>query len=222
MAIKHLQGKSSLPVIGKIRKGEMQGKRPVDLPYFKFVCADNAINDKVVAMFGDKPTEFTAFLFGNEPFTAWMQEWNTGSLLRRCDGEYVELELNGDKLSKPENKACLAPECKCKPNSILRLMIKKISPVSLFELTTNSINDITHIDSTINGIKEIAFSTGLPLDMFPIQFRKEKVNISVPLNGKRIRVDKYLVKMGIHPLFVEHIRKIAPTANNNHLLLPET
>lgn len=217
MAIKHLQGKASLPIIGKIKKGQMDGKRPIDLPYFRFVCPDNSIQDKVTELFGEKPAEFTAFLFSDEPFTAWMQEWSTGSLLKRCDGEHIQLELQGDKMVNCL-KPCQFPNCKCKPNSILKLMIKKVSPVGIFELTTNSQNDISHIDSILNGVKEISSVSGIPLSYFPILFKKEKVSISVPMNGKRVRMDKYLIKIAIHPLFIPQINKFKELSVNKFLL----
>lgn len=218
MAIKHLQGKIGLPVICKIRKGEMVGNKPTDLPYFRFVSENPEVLVKVHELFGEKPVSFTAFLFGNDPFTAWMQSWSKSSLLKRCDGENIELELRGDKL-EPCSKPCEFPSCQCKPNSTLKLMIRKIDPSSLFELSTNSKNDISHIDSVINGIKELALDTGIPLDKFPVLFTKEKVAVSVPMNGKRVRMDKYLIKIKVHPVFSSQLEKLKQIYNPNQKLL---
>jgi len=214
MAIKGLQNQiSRLPVLGQIRKGDKTGNRPIDLPYFRII-ADDSISARFHELFGKQPEEFAGFFYGSEPLEAWMQEWGSGSLFKRCDGERVRLKLEGDKLVKTDTP-CTFPLCNCKSNGILRIKIPKISSVGIFEMPTQSKHDIVNIDSFIRGLSDM-ISQILPdgeifwyinLEDVPILFRKKKEKISKPVGGKRIRSDSYLVRPEVHPLFVEKLNE---------------
>lgn len=128
MPIKALQQnrQAQFPVIGKLRKGapkaDRNGRSSVgkDLDYFRFDSDDESASKVFFAAYGAQPKSVRVllpFATVDENFQAWMEEYTSSGMKRRCDGEtqsfHRDEKGNGITNAKPCEKTCVL-SCLCK------------------------------------------------------------------------------------------------------------
>lgn len=247
MPIKGLTDRGvSFPQIGNIRKGGkkepvidkatgkprldqygnpvmMQGK---DLPYFRVEIDER--ETKAIARFNQlypdgKPVAITVlFPFDDieRVWNPWREAYSAGSLLHRCDGEFVNYAINpdtGEVIVKNGLDANGQPvECnlknnpdkrkRCKPTGRLHVIIPELERLAYLTVHTTSIWDIAHISEQLAGAKEV---NGKHIAGIPFILRRKWYQISTPddkNSGKRIRRPKCLIDIEPDPEWVS--RKI--------------
>lgn len=247
MPIKGLTDRGvAFPQIGNIRKGSKKeqaidkatGKTRIDqygnpvmiqgkdLPYFRVEIDESEV--KAISRFNQlypdgKPVAITVLLPFDDierVWNPWREAYIPGTLLHRCDGEYVNYAINpdtGEVLVKNGLDANGKPvECnlkdnpdkrkRCKPTGRLHVIIPELERAAYLVVHTTSIWDIAHISDQLAAIREIngGHIVGVPLIM-----RRKLYNISTPDDkngGKRVRRPKYLIDIEADPEWVS--RKI--------------
>ena len=214
MPIHGLTTEQQLPVIGTLRKGaEKQGNRPGrELPYFRFVPADpddNHLTARLYEALGTNEPKQIPFWLPFPDLHAcwenWMEEYVKGGLIRRCDGQSIFLERQGDALITPDPNDCKYQDphpCRCKPSGRLKIIIDELGRDAVVQVVTTSKNDIIHIDGVLKHFWKRAESWGIaPIDL-PLVLKRVQRMISVPSkNGGRMRVKKSMISIEANTAF---------------------
>jgi len=93
---------SAFPEIGSIRKGKMDGNRPIDLKYFRVEFAEEEAQNQFNALYkNDKgivePTEISVVFPFNEidrNWEAWLEAYTAGRMVARSDGEKMIYQID--------------------------------------------------------------------------------------------------------------------------------
>lgn len=169
---------ASLPELGRIYKGmaresAAQKNVPPDLDHFRFEPASlptataEDIRAAFVALYGDTPKIIrnVQFISDSQPhaFDAWFESWGrsrSGAALlnRRCDGETVVFERDGDTIVR-DPRPCDAfgahsdRKCDCKASGRLRLFLPdlcaELGVLGTVTLVTHASTDIDNINGTL-------------------------------------------------------------------------
>jgi hypothetical protein len=220
MPIKGLTTRQDLtprfPRLGKLRKG---GEKVVrknaagkeyetyghDLDHFRFTSEQPEVEAAFLAAYGEKPVNIACYLpypTMEQNFQTWKEEWGSGGLKHRCDGERTVIWQNekGEYVTDPDKqKPCPG---KCDELGRLELMIPELLEagyVGTVTLETHSLNDIISISESLLKTEEMRNDHIMGLRGIRFSLRRVKEKISTPgfgdNKGKRQRVDKWLVKL---------------------------
>lgn len=189
------------PVIGKLRKGGPRpesGNRPgPDLDHWRFVTDRPEILDAFERAYGEEPRDLDIYLpyaRVEDNFTTWKEAWSAGGLRHRCDGEVCTVWLQEDGTYSTEPVACPGGCKEVGRLSVILPALLRIGHVGAVTMETQSLNDIMAIQGALLATVEARNHE----DLRGIGFRLRRVRqrISTPgKNGRRIRRDKWLVKL---------------------------
>lgn len=163
---------AGLPELGRLYKGaprqsENQKQVPPDLDYFRFEANDLPTASAAVIeaawekLHGDTPKIIRNVQFAIDrmdlAFDAWNESWGRSKagaplLNKRCDGETIVFEREGDKVYR-EPVAC-QHKCDCKPTGRLRMFIPalcaELGVLGIVTLITHAGTDIDNIANTLS------------------------------------------------------------------------
>lgn len=220
--------------IGQLRKGAPKKKdRPgEDLTYFRATFLEG--EDQAAEMFheeyGEEPREINIRLPFNtveENFDAWQEAYVQGGLIHRCDGEYVQYEvdpktgsvlvMNG--LDANNQKVKCDGSTDCKPTGRLKVIVPELRRLAFMTVLTTSVWDILNISRQLEAIRHI--NNG-QLQRVPLVLKRRPRDISTPSGsgGKRARRTKWLLSIEADPKWVERQVLELPAAEAEPLALP--
>lgn len=238
---------ATFPEIGRIRKGAPKEKDRwgEDLTYFRVVFDEHetAAAERFAEAYDEHPRSLNVWLpFDriDEVWDAWVEAYVAGGLVHRSDGKYVWYHvdpitgerkiINGYDVNGNHNIPCPSAfgkpvakylgkggkekELMAAPVGRLMVIIPELNRFAYLTLVTTSQYDIGNISSQLMAIRQVAGRlTGVP---FLLQ-RKPKM-VSVPMNeGKKQRMEKWLISIEIHPEWADaKMRSLAAHA------LPQT
>lgn len=245
MSIKGLTDRNvAFPQIGNIRKGakKTDEKRPgAELPYFRVEFDEREVDAIAIfsALYPDgKPTDIlfvTPFDEIDRVWEAWREKYSAGSLLHRCDGEYIKYAVDpntGEEIIKDWHNArgemskCTigklpSKDQRCKPTGRLHVIIPQLERLAYLVVHTTSIWDIAHISEQIAGIYQM---NGNHIAGVPLILQRRPAEISTPSgeNGKRVRRVKYLIHIEADPEWVAaKLRAMRSTAISQTAIAPQ-
>lgn len=206
--------------IGQLRKGApkpKKGNRPgEDLTHFRATFMEG--EEQAAVMFhdayGSKPREINIrlpFDTVDENFDAWQESYVRGGLIHRCDGEYVQYEVDhntGDvlvrnglgvadgKLVKCDGRA------ECKPTGRLKVIVPELRRLAFVVALTTSVWDILNISRQLEAIRCVNDGR---LQKVPLILKRRPREISTPSGegGKKARRVKWLLSIEADPAWVE-------------------
>ncbi len=197
---------AAFPTIGRLRKG---GPAPTkdgkitkpgpDLQYFRFTSEQPEVVAAFMDAYGGTPALVRAYLPYPDVetnFSCWKEKWVAGGLVHRCDGQSMTIWLGQDGKYQRGAKAC---DGGCDEVGRLALIIPELvraGYVGYVTLETHGLNDMLSIQASL--MAAWASRAGNPLGLRGIEWnvRRVKEKISTPgENGKRVRRDKWLVKV---------------------------
>lgn len=211
MAIKGLTDRAaSFPQIGILRKGAPKPERGPgrDLKYFRFDTDDQDAASAFRTVYGDEPTSIRVYLpFASaaENFEAWQEHWTAGALQHRCDGETCVLWLNGQRYSQqavpcPHRALSKDERDRCKPTGRLKVVIPELRRLAYVTVLTGSIHDIIALTEQLTALEQLRGN----LRGIPMILRRTPREISMPSsNGKRARIEKWLISIEAAPSWVD-------------------
>lgn len=231
MPIKNLQSnrQAQFPVIGKLRKGapqeERNGKTIVgkDLGHFRFDSDDTSAVQAFTVAYGNEPKALKVllpFATVEQNFQAWMEEYTSGGLKRRCDGESQNFHRdergNGVATPTPCEKAC-GRACLCKQVGRLYVIVPELARLAYVVVETHSIYDIIQLTENLQA----AFALRGNLAGVPFILSRREREISTPgkEQGKRFRTKKSLLFIEPDPEWVQ--RKLIAMRAEAFAMLPE-
>lgn len=197
-------------IIGTLHKGapHEEGKKLVELPYWRFTSNDPVVMEAFHAIYGDQPTKINVYLpypTPDENFQFWCEIWGKSGLIHRCDGENAILWRDGDRMIEGK-KPCPGGHRDNDPlkdaSGRLYVLIPDLiraGCVGYVQVQTKGKNDIAHIYKVLTDVYAMRGSNpeGLRGILFDLMRVKEK--ISVPgfgqNAGSRQRVDKVNIKI---------------------------
>lgn len=217
MPIKNLTNNQDNPAAGMrriaiIKKGAMEGNRPIDLDHFRLVWADDdrqeadpdieLVRIAFYELYGAEPTRFDNVYFLNaDPESAfWLEEWlsagGAGKLARRCDGETQKSHYDFNKKVMLHNPVpCIQGQeegCKCTPvgrlSFILKDVVQRTGVLGYFQLQIGGKHEIVNISAHLTNIQRMV---NAPLFMIPFSIFRQDQAVNVP--GILKRVNKSLV-----------------------------
>jgi len=205
--------------LGQLRKGAPKpknAKRPgADLTYFRATFEDG--EERAASVFqetyGDEPREINIRLPFNtveENFDAWRETYVQGGLVHRCDGEYVQYEvdpqtgsvlvMNG--LDENGDEVKCDGSADCKPTGRLKVIVPELRRLAFMTALTTSVWDILNISRQLEAIRHV--NDGI-LQNVPLILKRRPREISTPsgTGGKRARREKWLLSIEADPDWVE-------------------
>jgi hypothetical protein len=219
---------ATFPRIGELRKGGEKTASGIgrDLDYFRFTSDDKDALDAFKAAYGDTPRSIRCYLPYSTPeqnFGAWMEEWQAGGLVRRCDGETINISRattgNGyNKNPLPCIKAGGKP-CGCKQVGRLMVIIPELRRFAYVVALTTSINDIIEIHANLTAAVQIRGDLrGVP---FILSRKPRDISTPDPKDPtKRVRREKWLLSIEPAPAWVQEQIAQLP-AFDEPAMLPE-
>ena len=207
---------ANFPMLGSIRKGSpKEPDRPgKDLTYFRpdFDEQEQEAAEKFSAVYGDEPREINIllpFVDVDANFQAWNEAYIRGGMLHRCDGDWVEYEvdprsgeplvLNGEIVDGGGRKACNFETCR--PSGRLKVIIPELERLAFLMFRTGSKHDIINIHSQLSAYLQINGS----LSGIPLILKRKPYSISTPSSDSpsgRARREKWLVSIEANPDWV--------------------
>lgn len=220
-----------LPRIAKLYKGDekpAQGNRPgKDLNHFRveFEPAYEHLREWWIETFKETPTEFKGVLLaGNTPdevFPYWLEEWNSNTLLHRCDGE-SQVQYWDKRAAKYDRtpiscERALGGQCGCKETGRINLILPELTDLGYFgyvALNTHSKHDILTLTARLGlayrmtgGLWGVPFTIGRS-----VQEKSAPEYKDGKPTGKRITTKKSLLYLDIDPEFTRN--RILPALAN--------
>jgi hypothetical protein len=208
MAIKGLTDRDSItprfPRIGKLHKGgekSATGFGP-DLDHWRFTSDRPEAEAAFVAAYGECPAQINVYLphtSVEDNFQTWKEEWKSGGLGHRCNGETCTIWMGDDGKYHRNPKPCPGG---CKEVGRLEVVIPEMlqaGHIGTVTMETHSLNDLISISETLLKTAELRGDNPLGLQGILFSLRRVPEEISVPgfgkNAGKRQRVEKWLVKI---------------------------
>lgn len=219
--------------IGHIRKGAPKPKNKqqpgADLTYFRatFEEGEEEAAEMFLEAYGSEPREINIRLPFNtvdENFDAWRKVYVRGGLVHRCDGEYIDYEVdietgdtlvmngldtNGNKVKcdgEPvtwytDKQGQEQPVC-CEPKGRLKVIIPELRRLAFMVVLTTSVWDILNISRQLEAIRYVNDGK---LQNVPLVLKRRPREISTPsgTDGKRARREKWLLSIEADPAWVE-------------------
>lgn len=160
--------------IGRIRMGFGQpvegkrGKTPKKLSKWRLTSPDEAVIRAAAQLYGGQPQQIAEGFLAGEwevftqsteldffispvPVSQWMEQWDGGGMLRRCDTatEYVS------------NRPCICDATGkrlCKPHTRLSVILYKLPGLGVWRLETQGWGAATHLAETANMLLDMALN----------------------------------------------------------------
>ena len=204
--------------IGQLRKGapKPEGKQQpgADLTYFRatFEDGEKKAADMFHQAYGSEPREVNIRLPFNtvdENFDAWRETYVKSGLIHRCDGEYVQYEVDprtGNILvMNGLDMDGLLAKCDgadCKPTGRLKVIIPELRRLAFMTVLTTSMWDILNISRQLEAIRHVNDGK---LQNVPLILKRRPRAISTPsgTGGKRARREMWLLSIEADPDWVE-------------------
>lgn len=219
MSIKGLTDRNlSFPEIGAIRKGAPKSEKGTvgrDLKYFRveFDEQETEAAKVFVAAYGHEPAEINILLPFNEierVWDAWLESYTAGRMIARSDGEYFIYlvdKTTGETLVKngvdrSGRKVAHKDMEGLKPTGRLKVVIPELARMAYVCVHTTSIHDIANISSQLEALRQM--NNGR-LAGIPLKLRRRPKQVSSPVNGKRVRVEKWLISIEADPEWVKRM-----------------
>jgi hypothetical protein len=163
---------SGLPELARLRKGaprqsDNQKNIPSDLTHFRLDANDlptvsaSDIEAAWVDLYGEQPDVIRNVQFAVDrldlAFDSWLESWGrskngTPLLNKRCDGQTIIFERDGDKVYR-EPVAC-EHKCDCKPTGRLRMFLPdlcaRLGVLGVVTLITHASTDIDNLANSLN------------------------------------------------------------------------
>jgi hypothetical protein len=163
---------SGLPELARLRKGaprqsDNQKNIPSDLTHFRLDANDlptvsaSDIEAAWVDLYGEQPGVIRNVQFAVDrldlAFDSWLESWTrskngTPLLNKRCDGQTIIFERDGDKVYR-EPVAC-EHKCDCKPTGRLRMFLPdlcaRLGVLGVVTLITHASTDIDNLANSLN------------------------------------------------------------------------
>jgi hypothetical protein len=163
---------SGLPELARLRKGaprqsDNQKNIPSDLTHFRLDANDlptvsaSDIEAAWVDLYGEQPDVIRNVQFAVDrldlAFDSWLESWTrskngTPLLNKRCDGQTIIFERDGDKVYR-EPVAC-EHKCDCKPTGRLRMFLPdlcaRLGVLGVVTLITHASTDIDNLANSLN------------------------------------------------------------------------
>lgn len=201
--IKGLTEGESLKGVGNIRKGAPKpksGNRPGrDLDHFRFTSDQDDVLDAFNEAYGPEPKQIDVFLTGETVEATgdfWMEEYVSGGLTKRCDGETLHLHRNPREADySEEERPCQSPHCNCKETGRLYVLVPAIERFGEVCVHTTSKHDIRNLATCIRTYQRLCERAGISLSMLPLTLCRTPMNVSVPTDNGRTRMEKHLVTL---------------------------
>lgn len=196
----------AFPRLGKLRKGSPQenGHFGKEQSFWRFASERTDVTAAFTAAYGAQPVSLTVYLpyaQVEDNFATWREEWTAGGLVHRCDGETMTIWRTPAGTYDRTPKACPnrgQAKPACKPVGRLTIIIPELIQagfVGYVTMETHSLNDLLSIQATLLAVTE-ARGNALGLRGVPFILRRVPEMISTPTeDGKRVRRQKYLVKL---------------------------
>jgi hypothetical protein len=229
----------SFPEIGAIRKGAPKSERGTvgrDLKYFRveFDEQETEAAKVFVAAYGHEPAEINILLPFNEidrMWDAWLESYTAGRMIARSDGEYFIYlvdKTTGETLVKngfdrSGRKVAHKDMEGLKPVGRLKVVLPELARMAYVCVHTTSIHDIANISSQLEALRQM--NNGR-LAGIPLKLRRRPKQVSSPVNGKRVRVEKWLISIEADPEWVKRMlvetKRLALPGNGLALLTEGT
>lgn len=211
----------SFPRIGKLRKGEAKkDDRPgKDLTYFRFTSEDPALVDRFREIYGPEPREIHVILpfrTKAENWSDWKEAWKAGGMLHRCTGTRTVIFRQKDGSYCDDPKKQIACPGGCKEVGRLSIIIPEFARLAFVTVETHSKLDIIEINRNLNMLQFLYDD----LRKVPMVLRREKRMVSCPIEGRRVRQEKWLLHIEADPEWVA--RRLAADRAAVMPQLPET
>lgn len=248
MAIKGLTDRGlAFPEIGQIRKGAPKGERAPgkDLTYFRVTFDEQEAEAAQVfeQTYGKQPDSIRIVLPFNEierMWDAWLEAYTAGRMVARSDGEHFEYlvdtktgevvikngldkhgkrrpYMEGEEVGKDSNNKAIF----CKPTGRLKVILPELARAAYVTVLTTSVHDIANISAQLEAFKTL--NNG-QIAGIPLVLRRRPKKISTPVDGKRVRVTKWLLSIEADPVWVKaklsEVKRLA-LPGNGLALLPE-
>lgn len=222
---------SSLPPLGKLYKGGKKRKKindkgkefeimGLDQPYFRFESQDPDAMRMFEREYGNEPTSIKIFLVHDTPekaFQFWMEDWDGGNLIHRCDEKdcVIWRQPNGKMSTEP--KPCPGG---CKRVGRLYFVVPALRRFASVMLETHSIHDILQLQDNLN----IAYERIGNLSEFPFLLsRRDKQITYVGDDQKPHKITKSLLYLEPQPDVLEQrMRRLEIQRIREAGLLPDT
>lgn len=215
MPIKGLQAGPAFRPIGALRKGseKRDGKWGEDLDHFRFTSDDEKTEERFYRLFGLEPRELVVYMPASKAddcFEFWREEYGAGALKHRCDGEHCILLWDPEQGEYLRDRSMTKYPCPggCVPEGRLHVIIPELMRGRTVTVLTHSINDILNIQA---DLKQAELMLGGSLIGVPFRLSREEQSVSTPRFDKetgrhyRVRDDKWLVFIEIHPDYMEQL-----------------
>lgn len=203
MAIKGLTDRqASFPQIGILRKGAPKPERGPgrDLDYFRFDTDDEAARAMFHQVYGNEPRHINCYLpfsTAEENFFTAKEEWKSGGLVHRCDGEICSIWQTKDGSYSHELKPCPGG---CSPVGRLKIIVPELRRFAYVTVQTTSINDIMTLQENLMAAEMVRHGD---LRGIPFVLSRRPRQVSTPgQNGKRVRREKWLLSIEPAPAWV--------------------
>jgi len=214
MPIKGITDKGTLrarwPKLGTLRKGAARGKGPgQELAYFRFVSDRPEVVAAFQEAYGNPDTLYVFLPYATieENFATWREQWSAGGLIHRCDGETMVTWLDESKRYRHDPVPCpyasgakprTAEDPGCVPigrlSVILPGLVQRGFP-GVVTLITGSIYDMIAIQGALEATLEASSDPSRGLRGIEFVLRRVPEEVSVVIEGKRVRRRKYMVKL---------------------------
>lgn len=208
MPIKKYEDTRRLPRLGKLRKGAAKkGNKPGEnLTYWRFTSNRPKIEAAFLEAYGPEPTELLVHLphrTADENFTYWMEQWDAGSMIRRCNGQEIVQWRDEEGFFSFQRKPCEREVCGCVETGRLEVILPELLPfgyVGVVMMETHGKNDIPFILGALEDAEEKFASPQSGMRSIQFLLRREMVSISTPgwkddPPGKRRRRDDPVVRI---------------------------
>lgn len=215
----------SFPQIGNIRKGGKSISKtgveyPVDLKHFRveFDAKEAEAEKTFLAKYGATPTEINILLPFNDIdrcWDAWCEAYTAGRMVARSDGEYFiyrtdiqtgellvkdGLDKNGSRVPHVESLGVVGKTpVKCKPVGRLKVIIPELQRLAYLVVHTTSVIDVRNISEQLEAIRNI---NGGNIAGIPLVLKRRPRMISIPKDGTRVRVEKWMLSIEADPRWV--------------------
>jgi len=227
MPIKGLTNRGlSFPEIGQIRNGAKKTKNAPgkDLEYFRVVFGESerAAKQKFIDAYGDKPTAIRIILPFNDidqMWSAYLEAYTAGRMVAKSDGEFILYQSNsrgdvivkdgfdvatGQRVPHPADNVA-GEDFKGKPvyfkeSGRLRVIVPELERAAYMLVLTTSKHDCANIDNQLRAFQSL--NSG-QIAGIPFILRKSPLEISKPIDGKRVRSTSWLLSIEADPTWVK-------------------
>lgn len=241
--------KLAFPEIGQIRKGmkvptKSGGERPMDLKYFR-VEFDEQEKERALLfqqVYGDQPDTINILLPFDDISHVWdayYEAYVASRMIARSDGEkflYLVDPKTGQIVVQngmpftahrdvvgtyTTTESRQQQDIRMKPTGRLKVVVPELKSLVYLTVHTTSVHDIANISSQLEAIHTL---NGGRIAGIPLVLRRRPKKVSATVNGKRQRIEKWLISIEADPTWVKMrlmTMKAAALPGNGLPMLPD-